>query len=303
MKSSDDSETFVRVTNFSRDYEFRMGLCVVALLGFAPTVRAGLPLIPAADELRQCAYASARADRVVFGRIAGVEADTVKAKPVRDVTHQITYRIYRLAAIETLAGGKATTEVRLGGPVAEGPVAIGPEPSQYPDPVAKDAEGLYFLQLHHTGEFYTLIHFVPKYIKETFERDVKRAKRYLGLLADSDASLRSKEPEDRLATAVLLLMRYQAYRLNTHQKQGYFSGKSGLKHGQKGRFTQLWRPITFKTTFCTVVSWCVGHQKKDSLAFSERLKIRKTSYLVHIVGNLKVAFPMFENVNWKRQTS
>ncbi len=153
---------------------FRVAIgSMMAIALLAASVSAGAPLIPAADELRHCVRASACADRVVVGRV---------------------------------------TEVRIAGPVSDAPPVLGPTPHRRPTRSRRKPRGLYFLALHHTGEFYTIAHFVPKYIKETFDRDTKRARRYLGLLADPIASLRSKEPEDRLATAVLILTRHRAYR-------------------------------------------------------------------------------------------
>ncbi len=128
-------------------------VAIAALAGPAP---AGLPIPPRGTELRACAGASACADRVIVGRVTAVEKDHVKAKPVPGVSHQITYQIFRLAADETLAGGKAVTAVRIAGVVSDAPPVLGPEPNQLPDPCAKGAEGLYFLALHHTGEFYTV---------------------------------------------------------------------------------------------------------------------------------------------------
>ncbi len=192
-------------------YRFVFG-SILGVAAFATPSRAGALITPRGADLRQCAFASACADRVVVGHVTGVEKDHVKAKPIPAVPSQVTYQIFRLAVSETLAGDKAVTEIRIGGPVSDAPPVRGPDAEQYPDPVAKDAEGLYFLARHHTGEFYTIVHFVPGYYKETYGRDTKDARRYLGLLTDPIVSLRDKKPEDRLATAVLLLMRHQAYR-------------------------------------------------------------------------------------------
>lgn len=192
-------------------FRFMIGSVLTAAVFVVPAP-AGLPVPPAGTDLRQCAGASALADRVVIGRVAAVEKDQIKAKPIPGVTHHVTYEIFRLAVTETLAGDKAVTEVRIGGVVSDTSKVSDPEPIQMPNPVAKDAEGLYFLERHHSGEFYTILHFVPKYYGKSFDRDAKDARRYLKLLADPLVSLRSKEPDDRLTTAVLLLTRHQAFR-------------------------------------------------------------------------------------------
>ncbi|HEY1188380.1 MAG TPA: hypothetical protein VGE74_12080 [Gemmata sp.] len=126
------------------------------------------------------------------------------------MSHELAYHLFRLAAAETLAGEKAVTEVRIGGFLGDGkPPVVGPDLPTEPNPFVKDAEGLFFLRLHHTGAFYFVEKFIPKQDGKLPPDELKAAKRYLGLLADPLASLSSKEPSDRLAAAVLLLTRYQ----------------------------------------------------------------------------------------------
>jgi hypothetical protein len=182
-------------------------LGLVGVAGLAAPAFAGLPIQDHSRDNLAAAYA----DRVVVGRIRSPhpESELVKAKPVPDVAHDVTYQVFRLAVTETLAGGKAVTEVRIGGAKPDGKAPVGPEPSTFPDPL-QGGEGLFFLRLHHSGEFYTIDIFIPKYDDKSFAGELKATRRYLGLLADPLASLHGKEPTDRLATAVLLLVRYRA---------------------------------------------------------------------------------------------
>ena len=179
---------------------------LVGVVALAAQVSAGQPL---EDRSRLHVYAAC-ADRVVVGRVHSPESKPVKVKPVPGVSHEITYHLFRLSSTETFAGGKAVTEVRIGGFLGDGKRApVVPDTTPVPNPFVEDAEGLFFLQLHYSGEFYFVEKFVPKQDGKLLDDDLKAAKRYLGLLANPLASLRSKEPSDRLTSAVLLLTRYQ----------------------------------------------------------------------------------------------
>lgn len=177
---------------------------LLALFGVAALIGPGLAGQPL--EQSRLHASTAWADRVVVGRVASIELDDVKAKPVPGVAHDVTYRIVRIAVEDTLAGagGRAVSEVRVGLPVK---VANDPETAL--GPFVRGAEGLFFLRLHHTDGFYTVEEFVPKG-HPRYAPDRATAQRYLKLLANPRGSLLSKEPADRLTVAALLLIHYRA---------------------------------------------------------------------------------------------
>jgi hypothetical protein len=110
-------------------------------------------------------------------------------------------------------GAKAGSEIRVGfippqTAPAGGPVFIRRRPGLV---LTTGQEGCFFLTKHPDENFYT----VPAYFDfvekkaPNFDKDMVQVKRCVKLLSDPDAGLKSKDAEDRMLTAGMLVSRYR----------------------------------------------------------------------------------------------
>jgi hypothetical protein len=187
------------------------GLPVLALVASAVTARAtmimALPL-----PLRV-----ATSDLVVVGKVTGFADKTVPAE--RFTGDKSAYQIAKVKVEETLLG-KAAKEVQVAFiPTTGGPG--GPRILPYRGPsLAVGQEACLFLTKHPKKDFYTLtnIHsIINKKIGDrpnpNFKKDIAEIKRCVKLLAKPKDSLKSKDADDRLTTAAMLVKRYRTQKV------------------------------------------------------------------------------------------
>src|SRR5207302_1891396 len=69
-----------------------------------------------------------------------------------------------------------------------------------------------FLTPHHSGEFQVMQAYFDVVDKQapTFDKDLEAAKKYAKMLADPDKSLKSKDTEERLTAAAMLISKYRS---------------------------------------------------------------------------------------------
>jgi hypothetical protein len=75
-------------------------------------------------------------------------------------------------------------------------------------------EGLFMINKHAEGKFYQAPmngYFISSQQK-TFEDDIKLANKALAILADAKSALKSKDADERLMAAALVVAKYRAYR-------------------------------------------------------------------------------------------
>jgi hypothetical protein len=78
---------------------------------------------------------------------------------------------------------------------------------------------LLFLSPHHSAEF----HIIPAYFDvvdksaPTYEKDVEAAKKSVMLLAEPEKSLKSKDAQERLETASILVAKYRNYKASNKE--------------------------------------------------------------------------------------
>jgi hypothetical protein len=182
---------------------------VVLLEAVAP-VAAGvqLPDTPLAERM-------ALADCVIVGRVLSLEEEPALAYPLVKVpgAPKVAYRVAMVRVDTPILGLATQKEVRVGFihvPTDERPVAI-PSSSTQAKLVAGQ-EGCFFLHKHPEESFYVAQKawdVLDKDKVKEFGKVVAQAKRCARLKEDPDAGLRSKDAEDRLLAAALLIYRYR----------------------------------------------------------------------------------------------
>jgi hypothetical protein len=196
-----------------------LGLAGFVFLSLTATVSA-LVIAPAPIPDRV-----AMADLVIVGKITAIEEKTVLATRFPGAPEKVEHKIAMIQIDDLLKGPKGLTHARLGF-VPPPPVAP-PKPGQ---PIvsggarrfpqlnhAVGQEACFFLSKHHEGDFLVarMSFDVVEKKAGTFEKDIAQAKRCAKLLEDPRASLQANDPQDRLATAAMLLTRYRTPRAGT----------------------------------------------------------------------------------------
>jgi hypothetical protein len=142
----------------------------------------------------------------VIGKVLQVEEQPVQAYPLLKVPGgpKVAFRVARVRIESTLLGAGKQEQVRD---------AVGPGramPKQ-----AEGQQGCFFLHKHPDESFNVLSagwDFIDKTTAKEYDSDLALARRSSGLLADTDSGLRSKDAEDRLLTAAMLIYRYRTAR-------------------------------------------------------------------------------------------
>jgi hypothetical protein len=180
-------------------------LVLLSLVGLsaAPAVHAGFP-IPQPPLPQRVALA----DCVVVGKVTKVVSDPVLAFALPKISKapRVRYQLAVLRVETALVGAKDLRELSVG--------FIVPSPSRRPADFqwSVGQEGCFFLRRHPDESFHVIQaawDVVDKARTKEFDRDLSLVKRCAKLLTDPAAGLRSKDAEDRLLTAAMLLFRYR----------------------------------------------------------------------------------------------
>jgi predicted Zn-dependent protease len=179
---------------------FRLLLLSPVLLGPAASARAGFP-VPEPPVPQRVALA----DAVVVGTVAAIEEEPVQAFPLLRVPGgpRVSFRVARVRIDRVLLGQAGPGHVRVG---------VGPGRAM---PLFADGQsGCFFLHEHPEEAFQVLAagsDFIDSR-RDEFGRAVVLAGRCADLLANADEGLRSRDAEDRLLTAALLIFRFRTAR-------------------------------------------------------------------------------------------
>jgi hypothetical protein len=177
------------------------GFALAASCVVTAPIRADLIIKPPP---RPVSEAAMYADQVVLGRVVEVEKETVGARrhPTAPKAEVVTYRLATLRVDETLVGTDGRTRVRVGFPDgADSAPVFG-------------AEGVFFLDPHHSGDFHVLQGFaVPNGMflskaDPNFDKALAEVRRVVAVYADPVAALKAKDKDARLFAAKALLWRY-----------------------------------------------------------------------------------------------
>jgi hypothetical protein len=165
----------------------------------------------------------ALADAVVVGKVTAIEDKTVSVSQVPGAKEKIEYHVAVIKVQDDLLGAKGLTHIKVGFIIPKEVPAPPPGPGggirlpirRYPTvKLEVDQEVCIFLKKHHEGEFYVAQNYFDVIDKKspTFEKEVELAKKCAKALADPKASLKSKDADERLTTAGMLVARYRGFR-------------------------------------------------------------------------------------------
>jgi hypothetical protein len=163
----------------------------------------------------------ATADCIVVGKVTGFGDKTVSVAAFPGAKEKQEYQIAIIKVETNLHGAKGVKEIRVG--------FIPPPPPPAPGapgrPILRrpfrgvtftlNQEACLFLTKHPEGDFYTApMYFsvINKQGNANFNKETDEVKRCAKLLADPKAGLESKEKEDRLLTAGMLIYHYRQRR-------------------------------------------------------------------------------------------
>jgi hypothetical protein len=169
----------------------------------------------------------ATADAVVVGKVIGFADKTVSALPFPGAREKNDYQVAIVRIDDALMGAKGMKEVRVGflppppppPPPAPGQPVLFRKPNRQPT-LALDQEALLFLGKHADADFYVMPAYFSIIDKKTpgFANDLGAARQAARLLADPKAGLESKNADDRLLTAGLLISLYRTPQPGAHAR-------------------------------------------------------------------------------------
>src|SRR5262245_55126910 len=158
------------------------------------------------------------ADIIVVGKVTAIEEKTVMAKRFAGDANKTEHKVALIQISDNLKGPKGLTTVRLGFVPPPPP----PPPPKPGDPIllrkpfrgfnpTVGQEACFFLSKNFEGDFHVLTMYFDVIDKKTttFDKDVDMIKRCSKLLDDPTAALKSKDAEERLIAASMLVTRYR----------------------------------------------------------------------------------------------
>jgi hypothetical protein len=159
------------------------------------------------------------ADLIALGKVTAIEDDPVQAAPlikIPGVNNKVSFRIAVVSIQSPIAGADKLKQVRVAftPPPTTGSTVRGGGRLAIVRLAAGD-EGCFFLRKHPDEPFYVAsaaYDFLAKDKTKEFDKEIAQVKRCVRLLGDPKSGLESKEADDRLLTAALLLYRYRTPR-------------------------------------------------------------------------------------------
>lgn len=164
----------------------------------------------------------ANSDAVFIGKVTEIEPAEVDAKPFPGSKDTVKYKVAVVKISEVIHGVKDVKSVRVGFQL---PVA--PKPGQpiigggrFPPQLAVGQEGLFLINMHAEGRFYQ----APNYgmfvaaDNKTFENDVKTAKRVVAVMNNTKQALESRDADERLMAAQILVTKYRTPKGGNNQE-------------------------------------------------------------------------------------
>ncbi|MBL8797349.1 MAG: hypothetical protein JNM56_25835 [Planctomycetia bacterium] len=157
----------------------------------------------------------ALADCVVIGKVSAIEDKLVMASVAPNGPME-EHRVAVLKLDKGFGTAKGLTHVRIGATIPKPPQPGVPQIAgiemTYPVNLAVGQEFCLILQPHHKETFFVAprsYEAIRKQNNANFDKEAALIERCFKLLENPDASLKSKDAEDRLLTAGMLLTRYK----------------------------------------------------------------------------------------------
>ena len=155
----------------------------------------------------------ALSDLIVLGKVTGLADKLEAAEPYPGAKTKVEYQVATVHVEELVLGGKGLKEIRVGFPAATGPIRPGLGRGRFS--LSNGQEGLLFLVKHPTADFYlgqAYYDVITKASNKQFDKELAETRRCAKLLADPKAGLASKDPEERMLTASMLVSHYRPLR-------------------------------------------------------------------------------------------
>lgn len=157
-----------------------------------------------------------RADAVVVGKVTAIEKEPVTAPAEPGAKEKLSYRVAVVKVEGALVGAADATHVKIGfEPVSADPSVPAPPRRSGPSAFvpAADAEGLFFLTKHHSGDFYVITGMLAPVLTTApdYKDQLALAKQAAAVLADPTKALKAEKPADRTFAANILVNKYRAY--------------------------------------------------------------------------------------------
>lgn len=154
-----------------------------------------------------------QSDLVFVGKVVEIEPAEMDAKPFPGSKDTVKYKIAVVKINEIIRGVKELKSVRVGfippvAPKAGVPIIGGGRRGPL---LEVGQEGLFMISMHSDGNFYqapNFGYFVPT-AQRDFDAEVKTARRVVTILANPKQTLESKDADDRLMAASILISQYR----------------------------------------------------------------------------------------------
>jgi hypothetical protein len=187
---------------------FVLTAALICMSIYASAAQGGMIAMPPPGPARV-----ANTDAVVVGKVESIEPQDIKAGLT-------TYRIAIVRINDGIRGAKDEKTVRIGFiPIAKPVVGKGPfVVTSGARPIQLDVgqEGLFLLTKQAKDNFYTIGGVVGYYINsdknKDFEKEVLAAKAAVKVMDNPQGSLKSKDADERLLAAAILIDRARTYR-------------------------------------------------------------------------------------------
>ena len=187
---------------------FYLAAALTCVAMYTPTAPAGVIAMPPPGPARV-----ANADAVIVGKVEAIEPQDIKVG-------NMTYRIAVVKINQGVRGVKDAKTLRIGfipppmPVVGKGPIVISSGAS--PVHLVAGQEGLFILKKDAKEDFYTIGGVVGYFINSDknadFAKEVQTAKAAAKMMENPLDSLKSKDADERLLGAALLIEKYRTYR-------------------------------------------------------------------------------------------
>jgi hypothetical protein len=179
-----------------------MTIGLVLPIGFAA---AGVLVAPPPIPVR-----IANSEVVFVGKVVALEPVDVDAKAFPAAKETTKYTIAVVNVGKVLSGLKDEKMVRVGfiAKTKPGPIGL------FNPKLTVGQEGLFMISKHVEGKFYQAPmngYFISSQQK-TFEDDIKLANKALAILADTKSALKSKDADERLMAAAMVVAKYRTHK-------------------------------------------------------------------------------------------
>jgi hypothetical protein len=159
----------------------------------------------------------AQADTIVVGKVSRIEDKKMDLPAFPGAQEKVAYQVAVVKVDKSLLTTKDTkglTDLKVGFMSPEPPAGGVIRPGRFQMPsLTEGQEVILFLKPHHTGEFQVLNAFYDVIDKNngTFDKDLETVKKCVKLLEKPNDGLKSKDAQERLQTASMLINKYRMF--------------------------------------------------------------------------------------------